>query len=399
MLRPVNRLLRPSNRSVLVWLVVFLGLPSLSSVEKFTGVVGLILYVLALPVGIVLVRSWRWTPRPGRDTAVLTTLVAILVVGLLVLYPLADSGRIGGGSDNDEALNLATRALLRGDDPYARETYLGNPVAVLPGALVLSVPFAPLGNIAVWVNAFWLGALVLVLWRIGRGAYASASTLALGLFLCAAGLNAWIVGSDRLSNTICILLLSIGVCALVSRDGGSVTLAGCALVLGIALSWRINFVLVVPSLLAFVAARRGWRAAVVTGVALGAGFVLVTIPFLLVDPDGFAPLQTLDSVWASSDLIVVGALIVAATTLCSVLVAFVIREREPSLPSFLWTCAFVLATPVWLLFPVVWVMDGAKAAFYFGTYGLFPAIFASAAVALRVGVDGDRRLIPLHVGA
>ena len=292
-----------------MWLVVFLGLPSLYSVEKFTGVVGLVLYVVALPVGIAVVRSWLWTPRPGRDIALLTALVAVLVVGLLVLYPLADSGRIGGGSDNDEALNLATRALVRGDDPYARETYLGNPVAVLPGALVLSAPFALFGNIAVWVNAFWLGALVLVLWRMGRGADASASTLALGLFLCVAGLNTWIVGSDRLGNTICVLLLSIGVCALASRDHGSFPLAGCALVLGIGLSWRINFVLVVPPLLAFVAARRGWQAAVVTGVALGAGFALVTLPFLLADPAGFAPLHTLDKVATSSDPILGRALI------------------------------------------------------------------------------------------
>ena len=188
----VNRLLRPSDRSVLVWLVVFLGVPSLYAVEKFTGVVGLVLYIVALPVGIALVRWWLRTPRHGRDIALLTALVTVLVVGLLVLYPLADSGRIGGGSDNDEALNLATRALVRGDDPYARETYLGNPVAVLPGALVLSAPFALLGNIAVWVNAFWVGALLLVLWRVGRGADASASSFTslhcqLGSRSCARG--------------------------------------------------------------------------------------------------------------------------------------------------------------------------------------------------------------------
>ena len=396
----VNRLLRPSDRSVLVWLVVFLGLPSLSSVEKFTGVVGLVLYVLALPVGIAVVRSWLWTPRLGRDIALLAALAAVLVVGLLVLYPLADSGRVGGGSDNDEALNLATRALVRGDDPYARETYLGNPVAVLPGALVLSAPFAPFGNIAVWANAFWLGALVLVLWRMGKGADASASTLALGLFLCVAGLNAWIVGSDRLANTICVLLLSIGVCALASfSDRGSFPLAGSALVLGIGLSWRINFVLIVPPLLAFVAARRGWRAAVVTGVALGAGFVLVTMPFLLADPGGFAPFHTLGKASTSSDPILARALIVAATTSFSLLVAFVMMQREPSLPSFLWACALVLATPVWLLFPVVWITDGWEGAFGFATYGLFAAIFASAAVALRGAVIGGQPLMPSHAAA
>ena len=261
------------------------------------------------------------------------------------------------------------------------------------------MPFAPFGNIAVWVNVFWLGALVLVLWRMGKGADASASTLALGLFLCVAGLNTWIVGSDRLANTICVLLLSIGICALASRDGGSFPLAGCALVLGIGLSWRINFVLVVPPLLAFVAARRGWRAAAVTGVALGAGFVLVTLPFLLADPEGFAPLHTLGKVSTSGDRILGRALIIAAATLFSVLAALVIMQREPSLPSFLWVSAFVLATPVWLLFPVVWITDGSEAAFYFATYGLFAAIFASAAVALRVGVIGGRRLMPSHAGA
>ena len=53
----------------------------------------------------------------------------------------------------------------------------------------------------------------------------------------------------------------------------------------------------------------------------------------------------------------------------------------------------------WVLFPVVWIIDGSEAAFYFATYGLFPAIFASAADALRVGVIGDRPLMPSHAGA
>ena len=51
MLGRVNWLLRPNNRSVLVWLVVFLGLPSLYSVKKFTGFVGLVLYIVALQLG------------------------------------------------------------------------------------------------------------------------------------------------------------------------------------------------------------------------------------------------------------------------------------------------------------------------------------------------------------
>ena len=66
----------------------------------------------------------------------------------------------GGGSDSDDALNLATRALLHGEYPYRIRTYLGSPATYLPGSLLLAVPFVLLGN-AAYQDLFWLAAFLL----------------------------------------------------------------------------------------------------------------------------------------------------------------------------------------------------------------------------------------------
>jgi len=85
-------------------------------VAKYLGAAGVGAYA-----AIVLIAVWcthRWlVPRfwtMGRRTALALAILTLVMAGLAfgVLYPLADAGVFGGGSDSDDALNLATRALL-----------------------------------------------------------------------------------------------------------------------------------------------------------------------------------------------------------------------------------------------------------------------------------------------
>ena len=91
--------------------------------------------------------------------------LVLLAVAFGVIYPIANRG-VSGGSDRDEALNIAAAALWRGENPYYQRTYLGNVVSPLPGAILLAEPFVAIGNSA-YGNLFWL-ALALVVPQGGR---------------------------------------------------------------------------------------------------------------------------------------------------------------------------------------------------------------------------------------
>jgi hypothetical protein len=80
--------------------------------------------------------------------------VLVVLAVTLFIYPKANIHTPMRGSDRDDALLDATSALLRGEFPYSRPTYLGNPITPLPGALLLAVPFVLAGNAAL-ANALW----------------------------------------------------------------------------------------------------------------------------------------------------------------------------------------------------------------------------------------------------
>jgi hypothetical protein len=64
-----------------------------------------------------------------------------------------------------------------------------------------------------------------------------------------------------------------------------------ALLLGVGLSSRANFLLVMPQLFAALTIKAGWRAALRYVAVAVAAFAAVTIPFWIHDPAGFTPLH------------------------------------------------------------------------------------------------------------
>jgi hypothetical protein len=85
-------------------------------------------------------------------------------------------------------------------------------------------------------------------------------------------------------------------------------------VLGIALSWRPNFLYWLPLLGAEVVRRRGLREAIdVTGAAIGL-FACVTLPFYLTHRHGFAPLQTANKVRRYDDVLPKSSAVVLGST-------------------------------------------------------------------------------------
>src|SRR6266550_3138545 len=109
-----------------LWLV-----PSVGQFVKYLGLSGTILAAALIPLAISIsvphlpeLRSERLKTFRAWLPLALMLMAALLFA---VFFPIAKSGVLGPGSDRDDALNVALRALLHGSYPYYAETYLGNP--------------------------------------------------------------------------------------------------------------------------------------------------------------------------------------------------------------------------------------------------------------------------------
>jgi hypothetical protein len=269
-----------------VWRAVLLfGVPnalfSAAMVQHSTSLaVGLVYLACAPPLVLV---AMRLVPRVDERRAgwLLVGVFVVAAVAFAVVYPIADARKVGGGgTDADDALDLAARALLRGQYPYLERTYLNNPITPLLGWVGLAVPFVTLLGRAAYLNVFWLGVWLLLLVRLTRSAWL-ALLLAVLTFVVFPGVGiTYLNGSDSFASVVAICLLVV----LMDR----VPWPLLAVLTGVVLSSRFNVVLLLPVLVAIVGGRRAIPfGAVAAGVWLGVSFA----PWL-VDSADFTPLHT-----------------------------------------------------------------------------------------------------------
>ncbi len=333
----------------LIGLALMVIFPSLSFFQKYLGNSAVIVYVIL--AGLLIIFG---LPRisgflkihlsPPGAGILLAIAFLLLLVAFLLVYPWADAGGLYGGSDNDDALDLAASELLAGRYPYSLRTYYGNPVSPLPGSVLLAVPFVLLGASA-YQNFFWLAILLLVS-RLAWEDWLQPLLLLGAVFLFSpSAMNALLNGTDYLANGLYVLLPCIGLVVLASqkepRPGWMLTLAAF---LGIALSSRLNFLFILPLLFAALVRRCSWKWTIAyLGLTLFV-FCAVTLPFYFYDPAGFTPLHTLTMLGDSaSDFPLRGIIVAGLTGLLSLALAF--RERG-ELREFLRHAAWILAIPV-----------------------------------------------------
>ena len=263
-----------------LWLV-----PSLGLLEKYFGVVGVIVAAVASLVGILVLLAAACRTKIAPSTLWFVALGIVAVMAFLVIYPLANSGRFGPGSDRDEALNIALHALLDGRFPYAVDTYLGNPPTPMPGALLIALPFYLTGN-AAYQNLFWGPAFIL--WCRRHFARSSVAWIAPALILLSspAGLDDFVVGGDYLVNAIYVgMAVHFAIDTHRSREPRMQVLA--SVLLGIAISSRPIYAIVPIAVGASIFRERPLSEllrflAVTGGVALA-----LNLPFYLYDPARF----------------------------------------------------------------------------------------------------------------
>lgn len=354
-----------------------LFLCSASLFHQYGGAVGVYFYAPLLLAGVAL--AWYVAPIVHRRMSEKQALSAIilLLLGLAILflvgYPVANSGRLGGGSDRDEALQQATIRMVRGEYPYYVRTYLDNPLSPLPGALLLATPFALLGNVAsqnlLWLTLFLIVARLFFL----DTRYTLAMLLSLLLFAPMIAREV-MTGSDFLANSLYILLAIVLFAHAATRTNTRLASAA-AILLGITLSSRANFLFLLPIVFGVVVQHRGWQVAMRYTALVLLTCAAITLPFWLYDPKGFSPLHTMGEV-AIFDSLLPGSSILFPL-LTALVALFLACQKMRTWSTILRNCALVQATPIVLGFLLPLIPYGKLYLHFGGSFGQSFLFFAA----------------------
>jgi hypothetical protein len=374
-----------TSRGPILGLALSLFVPSTFLFQKYLGIIGVVVYVAAASSALVVVvrrRSVierflsRLTDRQIIGLALLT--FVLISIAFLIVYPIANSGASGGGSDSDDALNVATTELLHGRYPYYPRTYLGNPISPLPGALLLAAPFVLLGNSA-YQNILWLLVFFAAMKLYLRGWRPALWLLWTILILSPIVLYLIMIGSDYIANTLYVLVFIQWLMVSVSQsDPGRRASMLPAILLGIGLSSRANFLLVLPLVLVALARNVGWRTAIGLTLLTIAAFAAVTLPFYLYDPRGFSPLHTIDELEPLQAALPAANWLIPAVTGLLTLILAIVQLQRGRLAILFRNCAIVLALPVWCGI-VLTSIRFARPYFGYASFGVFYLFFGAVA--------------------
>jgi hypothetical protein len=384
---PINKRFYHTKPLELNWslfgFALSLFIPSTAIFQKYLGIAGVVIYLAIASLSLLFLFRYRNTLArlTSKVTERQVLLLAIftflfILTAFLVVYPIANSGIVGGGSDGDEALNIAATELLHGRYPYYPETYLGNPISPLPGAVLLALPFVVLGNSA-YQNLFWL-----LVFFIAMKSYLKDSRSALTLLwtifvLSPIVLYALLIGSDYISNSLYVLLFLLWMTASISRpDHSSWEKALFAVLLGIGLSSRANFILLLPLGFSALVQNAGWKSAVKYTAITCIAFMVITIPFYLYDPQGFSPLTSIDELGRFRSLVPFAGYAIPIVTGIIALALSFFQPASRNLDVLFRNCAIVLAFPV-LCGIILSTIGLGRIDFSFALFGAFFLFFGA----------------------
>ena len=277
-------------------------------------------------------------------------LALFLVIGQIftLLYPIQLRHISHRGSDREDALRIELDAVVHHQYPYDARTFLDNPPTPLPGAMLLAAPFYAIHHIA-WQNLLWLALFFIFTARFFRYRATALFFLATFLLFAPANLSDFVTGGDYLINFCYVAIAAVLFVHALSRPLPAAVFA--AIFLGVTLSSRILYPLVLIPLLAYALQRvsipRARIAALFAIVLLAAA--AVTLPIFLPHPFPrlFAVLdQSSSKIYSLPDalhariLLPLLALLIAAT-------AFFVRMDLPRLfLIFAAACLVLLAPPL-----------------------------------------------------
>ena len=202
-------------------------------------------------------------------------LFLMLTAAFAVLYPLSLKHTLNVGSDREDALRIELNAVHHHQYPYDARTYLGNPPTPLPGAMLLAAPFFALGHIA-WQNFLWLALFFVFTIRFFRHRATALFFLVVFLLLAPADLSDFTSGGDYLTN---FFYLAIAVALFLrSLDRPFYACVPAALFLGVTLSSRIIYAVILLPLLALALQRTSRSRTIALFVVVLIATAGVTLP-------------------------------------------------------------------------------------------------------------------------
>ncbi|MFC1935225.1 hypothetical protein ACFLX9_00435 [Chloroflexota bacterium] len=291
-------------------------------------------------------------------------MAALATVG----HGLVSSGIIWGANLRGEMLDGHVTELLHGRYPYYFDFGPTEVAGFLPGATILATPFVVLLGTSAYQNIFW-GAASFYLFGRYMGSMRSSLMLAAPILLGLPSIvREFIAGSEYLTNSLVVTLVVLGIGSY-SRLGPRQRTA-LAVFSGLALSWRVNFLTVIPPMVSFLIQNIGLRPALRYISVPSVIFVAVTVPFWAYDPDSFSPIHVARRITEFSGLSIpnyVAMLIPGAAGVASVALSFQRMKGSPN--TLLRNCAIVLAIPTLLGIPLTTFHVGAFEVSHYANFG------------------------------
>lgn len=312
------------------------------SVPCYVGMVALILMVGLRSLQFVdpwMHRNFWW---------VLVACLVGLMATHLSLHPFEDGRGPLRSSDRDEALEQAVGRWLKGDYPYYLESSVAGPLSVLPGGILLALPFVIVGKVGL-INVFWLAGFLWVLRKEFGSASLALWLLVWSIGVCPAALYEFVSGGDVMANGIYVAVGVWGCLRLWSADTMQIFPAVfIAAFFGVAVASRANFPLICPLVMAWIWQRSGWRRAVSCAAVTGGVSLGLILGFYWWDPESFTPFLS------RSKLMIPGAsewagMVVLGMTILGVLgvsITFLARRQVEGRSSCFRACAWITLLPI-----------------------------------------------------
>jgi hypothetical protein len=244
------------------------------------AVAALLLGLLSIALGMY------WLDRLNRkqrqiNTAWLLLLFLVLIAAFAILYPLSLKHTLNIGSDREDALRIELSAVRHHQYPYDARTFLRNPPTPLPGAMLLAAPFFAVGHIA-WQNLLWLALFFLFAIHLFRYRATALFFLAVFLLFAPGNLSDFTSGGDYLTNFFYLAIAVTLFARSLDRSFSFSILA--ALFLGVTLSSRVIYVVVLIPLLALTLQRTSRLRTTVLFILVLIAAAVVTLPIFAPHP-------------------------------------------------------------------------------------------------------------------